>query len=65
MPLPTHGRITKIDDRTLEATAKKGGKVTLTARIAISADGKTRTLTTHSTDSAGKKVTSTGVYEKQ
>jgi hypothetical protein len=54
----------KIDDRTMEATAKKDGKVTLTARIAISADGKTRTLTTHSTDSAGKKITSTGVYEK-
>jgi hypothetical protein len=55
----------KIDDRTMEATAKKDGKVTLTARIAISADGKTRTLTTHSSDSAGKKVTSTAVYEKQ
>jgi hypothetical protein len=55
----------KIDDRTMEATAKKDGKVTLTAQIAISADGKTRTLTTHSTDSTGKKITSTGVYEKQ
>jgi hypothetical protein len=55
----------KIDDHTMEATAKKDGKVTLTARIAISADGKTRTLTTHATDSAGKKIASTFVYEKQ
>ncbi|MFZ1009692.1 MAG: hypothetical protein WAN65_22830 [Candidatus Sulfotelmatobacter sp.] len=54
-----------IDDRTMEATAKKDGKVTLTAHIAISADGKTRTVTAHATDAAGKKVTSTGVYDKQ
>jgi hypothetical protein len=55
----------KIDDRTMEATAKKDGKVTLTARIAISADGKTRNLTTHSTDSSGKKIVNTAVYDKQ
>ena len=55
----------KIDDRTLEVTAKKDGKVTLTARIAISADGKTRKLTTHSTDSSGKKIVNTAVYDKQ
>jgi hypothetical protein len=55
----------KINDRTLEATAKKDGKVTLTARIAISADGKTRTLTVHSTDSSGKKIVNTAMYDKQ
>jgi len=55
----------RIDDRTLEATAKKDGKVTLTAQIVISADGKTRKLTTHSTDSSGKKVVNTAVYDKQ
>jgi hypothetical protein len=55
----------KIDDRTLEVTAKKDGKVTLTARIVISADGKTRNLTTHSTDSSGKKIVNTAVYDKQ
>jgi len=55
----------KIDDRTMEATAKKDGKVTLTARISISADGKTRNLTTHSTDSSGKKIVNTAVYDKQ
>jgi hypothetical protein len=55
----------KIDDRTLEVTAKKDGKVTLTARIAISADGKTRKLTTHSTDASGKKIVNTALYDKQ
>jgi len=55
----------KINDRTIEATAKKDGKVTLTARIAISADGKTRTVTVHATDPAGKKIVGTGVYQKQ
>jgi len=55
----------KIDDRTIEATGKKDGKVVLTAHIAISADGKTRNLTVHSTDAAGKKVTSSAVYDKQ
>ncbi len=55
----------KIDDRTLEATAKKDGKVTLTARIVISADGKTRKLTTNSTDASGKKIVNTALYDKQ
>jgi len=55
----------KINERTMEATAKKDGKVTLTARIVISADGKTRTLTTHTTDPSGKKVMNTAVYDKQ
>jgi hypothetical protein len=51
--------------RSMVATATKDGKVTLTADIAISADGKTRSLTSHTTDSAGKKVTSMGFYDKQ
>lgn len=55
----------KIDDHTMDATAKKDGKVTLTAHISISADGKTRSLTVHATDAAGKQVTSTSVYDKQ
>jgi hypothetical protein len=57
--------IKKINDRTLEATVKKDGKVTITGRIAVSEDGKTRTVTLHSTDADGKKVTSVLVYDKQ
>jgi hypothetical protein len=54
-----------INDNSLELTVKKDGKVTITGRIVTSADGKTRTLTASGTDSAGKKVHSTSVYEKQ
>jgi hypothetical protein len=46
-------------------TNKKGGKTTATGTIEISADGKTRTLTTHMTDAAGKTLTSVAVYDRQ
>ena len=55
----------KVNDHTLTFTAKKDGKETLTGRIAVSKDGKTRTVTTTATDASGKKVSSTAVYEKQ
>ena len=55
----------KINNRTLALTGKKGGKVTLTGRIAVSANGKTRTVTTTATDSKGKRVTNRAVYDKQ
>jgi len=55
----------KIDDHTLQLTAKKGEKVTIIGQIAVSADGKTRTVTTNGTDSEGKKFTSTAVYDRQ
>jgi hypothetical protein len=55
----------KIDAHTYSLAVKKGGTVTTTARVAFSADGKTRTLTTNSTDANGKKVSNTSVFEKQ
>lgn len=54
-----------VDDRTLELTIKKGGKVTVTGRIVVSADGKNRTVTTSGTDPQGKKFKSVAVYDKQ
>ena len=54
-----------IDDRTLEFTVKKTGEVTITGRVVVSADGKTRTVTTSGTDPKGKKFNSTTVYDKQ
>jgi hypothetical protein len=56
---------TKIDDHTLGLNTKKGGDITVSGRIVVSADGKSRTVTTTGTDSMGKKFTSTAVYEKQ
>ena len=55
----------KVDDHTLILTVKKDGKVTVSGRIVIAADGKTRTVTTSATDSKGKKVKNTAVYDKQ
>ena len=55
----------RVDDHTLTFTATKGGKVTMTGRVVISADGKTRTVTTTITDASGKKISSSGVYDKQ
>jgi hypothetical protein len=57
--------VKQIDDHTLHVTSKKGGKVVLTAHVVVSADGKTRTVTTTGTDAHGKKYKSTSVYDKQ
>ena len=57
--------LTKIDDHTLGLNVKKGGKTTITGRIVVSADGKSRTVTTSGTDAKGKKVSSTAVYDRQ
>ena len=57
--------VTKIDDHTLTFTVKKGAKVLFTGTIVLSADGKTRTVTTEGTDSSGKKVTAIAIYDKQ
>jgi len=57
--------IKNVDDHTLTFTVKKGDKVLFTGRIVLSADGKTRTVTTEGTDSSGKKITATAVYDKQ
>jgi len=55
----------KINNRTLALTAKKGSKITLTGRIVVSANGRTRTVTTTGTDSKGKSVSNRAVYDKQ
>src|ERR1043166_910018 len=46
----------RVNKNTLALTNKKGGKTTLTGRIVVSADGKTRTVTTTATNAQGKKV---------
>jgi len=55
----------RIDGRTLKLAGKKDGKVISEGRIAVSADGKTRTVKLTASDSTGKKVKSTAVYDKQ
>ena len=56
---------TKQGARTLSIANKKGGRVVTSGKIVVSADGKTRTVTTTTTGADGKKVTSEAVYDKQ
>jgi hypothetical protein len=61
------------DTRSLELTSsghytlanRKNGKTVLSGTLVFSADNKVRTLTTHTTDASGKKLTSVAVYERQ
>ena len=55
---------TKIDDHGYQVVSKKAGKVTLTSRVVISPDGKTRTTTQTGTDAQGRAVNNTIVHEK-
>jgi len=54
-----------VNEHTMSIVVKKGGKVTLTGRVVVAADGKSRTLTANGTDSSGKPITSIAVYDKQ
>jgi hypothetical protein len=55
----------QVDDRTLDLTVKKDGKVTVSGKVVVSADGKSRTVSTSGTDPKGSKVKNTSVYDKQ
>jgi hypothetical protein len=55
----------RINARTLALRNKKGNMVVLTGTIAVSRDGKTRTVTTTGRNAQGKSVTNTAVYDKQ
>jgi hypothetical protein len=55
----------KINEHTISFAVKKGDQITTSGRIVLSADGKTRTVTTTGTDPKGNKVSGTAVYDKQ
>ena len=57
--------VKRIDANTLETVGKKGGKVTTTQRNVVSADGKTRTVTTTGMDGQGQKVNNVAVFVKE
>jgi hypothetical protein len=54
-----------VNETTTELTNKKDGKLTLSGKIVVSADGKSRSITVTGTDSKGMKVKYTAVYDKQ
>ena len=55
----------QIDDRNFEVSGKKGGKVTVSGKVVVSADGKTRTAHVKGTNLTGGKFETTAVYNKQ
>lgn len=55
----------KISDRILAFAVKKDGKTTITGRIVVAADGKSRMVTAHGADEQGKKSTEKAAYDKQ
>lgn len=57
--------VKKVDDHTATFAVKKDGKKTMSGRITVAPDGKSRTVTTSGTNPEGKKVSSTTVYDKQ
>ncbi len=55
----------KLDDNSYQNVWKKAGKVTITTKGVVSADGKTLTISQSGTNAKGEAVSSTAVYEKQ
>lgn len=54
-----------VNARRMDFANKKDGKAVVTGRIVVSADGKSRTVTTTGTTPDGKKLKTTAVYDKQ
>ena len=53
-----------VNDRANDITVLKDGKVMWSGRIAVAADGKSRTVTISGTDANGKKFSGKAVYDK-
>ena len=55
---------TKVDDRTLDFSTKKGGKITVSGRVVVAADGKSRTVTASGTNAKREKFKNIAVFDK-
>ena len=55
----------RIDANSYQNTWKKDGKVTVTAKAVVSADGKTLTVTQTGKNAKGEAVNTTAVYDRQ
>jgi hypothetical protein len=55
----------RIDANTYENTWKKGGKTTVVAKVVVSADGKSMTVSQSGKDASGQPVNTTLVFDKQ
>jgi len=57
--------VKRLNERESDITWKKGGKVVMTGKSVISADGKTTTVTQTGTDPQGRAVNNVIVFDKQ
>ena len=55
----------QVNASTFEGTRTKAGKVVQTITIVLSADGKSRTVTTTGVDEKGQQINNVAVYDKQ
>jgi len=55
----------RIDNNSYENVWKKAGKKTVTAKVSVSKDGKTLTVSQTGTDAKGAAVSSVAVYDRQ
>jgi len=56
---------TRVNASTVRTVSKKAGKVTTTQTSAVSADGKTRTVTTKGVNAKGETVNNVAIYDRQ
>jgi len=56
---------TRVNPTTVQATIKRGGKPMITQTSVVSADGKTRTVTTKGTDAQNRTINNVAVYDRQ
>lgn len=54
-----------VDAKTMTLSVKKASSETVTGRIVVAKNGKSRTVTTSSTDAKGNKITNVAAYDKQ
>jgi hypothetical protein len=57
--------LSRVDAKTIRMNVKQDGKATVVTTIVLSADGKTRTVTTKGKDAKGQAVDAVSFYEKQ
>jgi len=55
----------RVNATTLESVQMKNGKETQRQRLVVSADGKTRTVTSTGVDGTGQKINNVAVYDKK
>ena len=64
-PTADTNRFRRIDDHSYELTDRKNGKDTLSFRVTISPDGRTRTSVAIGKTASGQEVHNVGVWERQ